>query len=142
MTEFDIRTSIVPFAPEHLAGVMRLCADERWEALAADPRRTARVLAAPGVTTVVALDREGLVLGFAEVFSDGEIQAYLSAVAVAPSVRRQGLARALVLEAFRSAGGERLDLLSADDAIPFYESFDHQRKPGFRVNPPIDTVPR
>lgn len=35
----------------------------------------------------------------------------------------------------RRAGGDRIDLLSEDDAAGFYESFPHRRKPGFRLYP-------
>ena len=46
---------------------------------------------APGVTTVVAVDQEAVV-GFAEVFSDGEIQAFLANVAVDEAHRGKGSA--------------------------------------------------
>ena len=93
-----------------------------------------RVLTAPGVTTVVAVDRAAVV-GFAEVFSDGEIQAFLANVAVDERHRGRGLGRELVVEALRLSGAERLDLLSEDGAVAFYESFPHFRKLGFRVYP-------
>jgi ribosomal protein S18 acetylase RimI-like enzyme len=89
---------------------------------------------APGVTTVVAVDQEAVV-GFAEVFSDGEIQAFLANVAVDEAHRGKGVGRALVVEALRLAGAERVDLLSEDEAVAFYESFPHFRMPGFRLYP-------
>jgi ribosomal protein S18 acetylase RimI-like enzyme len=92
------------------------------------------VLTAPGVTTVVAVG-EDVVIGFAEVFSDGEIQAFLANVAVAEQHRGQGVGRALVQEALRQSGAERMDLLSEDAAVDFYASFPHFRKPGFRLYP-------
>jgi ribosomal protein S18 acetylase RimI-like enzyme len=125
---------IVPFDRAHLVAVMQLCRDERWDALAADPERTARILTAPGVTTVVAVE-ENEVLGFAELFSDGELQAYLSAVAVVPSRRRSGLGSQLVRDALGRAGGERVDLLGADDAVGFYEeAFESRPMAGFRLH--------
>ena len=39
--------------------------------------RTRRALIAPGVTTVVAVDADAVV-GFAQMFSDGELQAFLT----------------------------------------------------------------
>jgi predicted N-acetyltransferase YhbS len=54
---------------------------------------------------------------------------------VAEAHRGQGLGRALVEEALRAAGGERIDLLSEAGAVGFYEAFPHQRKPGFRLYP-------
>lgn len=122
------------FTRSHLDGVLRLCTAESWPSLPADPERAARVLTAPGVTTVVALDR-GMVIGFAELFGDGEIQAYLATMAVDESRRGQGIGRDLVTEALRLAGGERLDLLSEGDALDFYRTFPHYEKSGFRLYP-------
>lgn len=93
-----------------------------------------RVLTAPDVTTVVAI-REGSVIGFAQVFSDGEIQAFLANIAVDVAARGSGVGRSLVLDALRRAGGERIDLLSEDAALGFYDAFPHFRKPGYRLYP-------
>lgn len=124
----------VPFAEEHLDGILRLCLAESWPSFPSDPRRAVRVLTAPGVTTVVALEH-GEVLGFAQLFSDGELQAFLANLAVDVCARGRGIGRALVEEALRRAGGERIDLLSEEDAVGFYERFAHFRKPGFRLYP-------
>lgn len=122
------------FQPADLTGVLRLCEAEGWTSYTADPLRALRVLTAPGVTTVVALSGSQVV-GFAELFSDGELQAYLANVAVHVDHRGQGLARRLVVEGLRRAGGERVDLLSEDDAVGFYRSFPHKVKPGYRIYP-------
>jgi ribosomal protein S18 acetylase RimI-like enzyme len=124
----------VRFSPPHLDGVLRLCAAEDWPSLPADPDRALRVLTAPGVTTVVAVER-GKVVGFAELFSDGEIQAYLALIAVEESRRGDHIGRKLVQEALRLAGGERIDLLSEGEALGFYRSFPNFEKPGFRLYP-------
>lgn len=129
-TAHDIRLFLV----EHLPGVLRLCEAEGWPSLPEDPQRARRVLTAPGVTTVVSLDRDD-VIGFAQLLSDGEIQTFLASLVVARSQRGRGLGRALVEEALRAAGGQRVDLLSENAAVGFYESFPHQRKPGFRLHP-------
>jgi hypothetical protein len=68
------------FSPSQLDGVLRLCTAEGWPSFAADPESAVRVLTAPGVTTVVALE-SGEVIGFAQLFSDGELQAYLATMA-------------------------------------------------------------
>jgi ribosomal protein S18 acetylase RimI-like enzyme len=125
---------IVPFVEEHLDGVIRLCVAEGWPSFPEDPERAIRVLTAPGVTTVVAVDNRQVV-GFAELFSDGELQAFLANVAVDERFRGRGTGRALVMEALRCAGGERIDLLSEDDAVGFYRSFPNFQKPGFRLYP-------
>lgn len=70
-----------PFAHEHLNGALRLCTAENWPSFPADPERAERILTAPGVTTVVAVDGDDVV-GFAELFSDGELQTYLANLAV------------------------------------------------------------
>jgi ribosomal protein S18 acetylase RimI-like enzyme len=96
------------------------------------------VLTAPGVTTIVAIDSQtGEVVGFAQLLSDGEVQAYLAMIAVEKSHRRLGIARALVDEGLQRAGGERIDLLSEEGATGFYEALPHRRKAGFRVYLPL-----
>jgi GNAT superfamily N-acetyltransferase len=99
---------IVPFVAEHLDGVIRLCVAEGWPSFTEDPERAIRVLTAPGVTTVIAMDG-GQVVGFAELLSDGELQAFLANLAVDERFRGRGTGRALVVGALRVAGGERID---------------------------------
>ena len=123
-----------PFRAEHLDGVLALCVAEGWPSLPDDPVRALRLLTAPGVTTVVAVV-EGKVVGFAELFSDGELQAFLTSIAVDARFRGRGIGRALVETSLRNAGGERIDLLSEEASVGFYESFPHFRKPGFRLYP-------
>jgi ribosomal protein S18 acetylase RimI-like enzyme len=125
---------LVRFGREHLDGVLALCLAEGWPSFPDDPERAMRVLTAPGVTTIVAVDGPA-VIGFAEVFSDGELQAFLANLAVHKTHRGRGVGRDLVIEAVRVAGAERLDLLSEEDAVGFYESFPSFRKPGFRLYP-------
>lgn len=122
------------FTREHLEAVLSLCGDEGWPSFPEDPERTMRVLTAPGVTTVVAT-RNDHVVGFAQMLSDGEIQAFLANLAVVDSERNNGIGRALVIEALRLAGGHRVDLLSEDGATAFYASFPHVQKPGYRLYP-------
>jgi ribosomal protein S18 acetylase RimI-like enzyme len=122
------------FTCDHLEGVLRLCDAEAWPYFPEDPERTLRVLTAPGVTTVVAVDRDQ-VIGFAQLFSDGKLQAFLANLAVSEDKRGRGFGRSMVVEGLRLAGGQRVDLLSGDAAVAFYESFPHLRKPGFRLYP-------
>jgi ribosomal protein S18 acetylase RimI-like enzyme len=125
---------IVPFMEAHLGGVLRLCVAEGWPSFPDDPGRAVRVLTAPGVTAVIALDN-GSVIGFAQLFSDGELQAFLANLAVDEGFRRRGTGRALVTEALRLAGGQRIDLLSEENAVGFYEGFPNFQEPGFRLYP-------
>ena len=130
----DCKVEIHPFCADHLDGVLALCLAEGWPSLPDDPARALRILTAPGVTTVVAVI-EGEVIGFAELFSDGEIQAFLTNLAVSIRFRGRGIGRALVEESLRVAGGERIDLLSEEASVGFYESFPHFRLPGIRLYP-------
>jgi ribosomal protein S18 acetylase RimI-like enzyme len=125
---------IQSFDERHLDGVLQLCAAEGWPSLPEDPQRARRILTAPGVTTVVAVEGTEVV-GVAEMFSDGELQAHLALLAVDSGRRHRGIGRALIEDALRRAGGERIDLLSEADATGFYEQLPHKRMPGFRVYP-------
>ena len=129
-----LMAEIRPFSPGDLDDVLALCAAERWNSWTADRERAARRLMAPGVTTMVAVDW-ARVVGFAQMLSDGEVQAYLAIVVVDRERRRLGIARALIVEAVQRAGGERVDLLSEEGAQAFYEGFTHRRVPGFRIYP-------
>ena len=127
------------FRPGDLDGVVELCAAEGWPSFPEDPARALRALTAPGVTTVVA-DAAGHVAGFAQLLSDGEIQAHLSLIAVGPAFRRQGLAREMLKLALTTAGGVRIDLVT-DTAPEFYAALPHRRFDGFRIFPLIDKLP-
>jgi ribosomal protein S18 acetylase RimI-like enzyme len=118
-----------------LDGVIALTAAEGWPSFAADPSRAHRVLTAAGSASVVALEHEA-VIGFAHLLSDGEIDAYLSTIAVAASHRRRGVARRLIASAFAATGAERINLLT-DTAPEFYARFEHRRFDGFRIHPPF-----
>jgi ribosomal protein S18 acetylase RimI-like enzyme len=120
--------------PEHLDGVLALCVAEGWPDLPEDPTRAMRILTAPGVTTVVAVVASEVV-GFAQLFSDGELVAYLASIAVDARFRERGVGRALMEESLRLGGGTRVDLLSEDASVSFYERFPHFRKRGYRLYP-------
>ena len=59
------------FEAVHLDGNLRICAAQGWPTFPADPDRALRALLAPGATTVVALDDDGAVVGFAHTLTDG-----------------------------------------------------------------------
>ena len=123
----------------HLPGVIDICRAEGWKGYAEDAERTWAALTAPGVTTVVAVENEE-VAGFAQMMSDGHIQAFLSAVCVSPAHRRKGIGRRLIDEAFARAGGIRVDL-TTDSADEFYQSFRHRRFSGYRIYPQAGESP-
>lgn len=119
------------YETKDLEGVLALCELEGWPSLPEDPARADRALKAPGVTTVVATESGGIA-GFAQLLSDGEIQAYLAQISVHPDHRRKGIGRILIEGALRLAGGLRVDLLT-DTAPDFYRSLPHLRMEGYRL---------
>ena len=125
----------VEFAPAHIGGIIRLTNAEGWPTLAGDADRAVRVLTAPGVVTVVAL-QDGEVGGFARALSDGEWVACLTDIAVDVQYRRLGVGRELIQELFARTGAQRMDLLCEPGAEEFYRSFLHQQWVGFRLYPP------
>ena len=133
----SVAYSIQRFSDQDLPGVLSLCEAEAWPSFPEDPDRALRALTAPGVTTVVARDGEDVV-GFAQLLSDGENQAYLASVAVATAQRGKGLGRGLIETAVKLAGGVRIDLLTDDGAVDFYDRLPHRRKRGYRLYPPLD----
>jgi len=124
---------------EDLDGIISLCEAEGWPSYTADRENTWCALTAPGVSTVVAVET-GQVVGFAQMQSDGMIQAHLSLIAVARHHRRQGIGRRLVEEALVRGGGKRVDLLS-EGGEGFYQSFSHRQLPGFRIYPASPKAP-
>ena len=131
----DHPMEVLTYDRVHLDRVVALAAAEGWASYPEDPERAHRSFVAPGVTAVVAL-LEGEVVGLAVLQSDGEIQAHLSLLLVAPSHRRIGLGRRLLGEGFMRAGGQRIDLVT-DSADAFYESLAHKRLSGYRIYPEI-----
>jgi len=119
---------------DYLPGIISLCEAEGYESYTEDAELTWRALTAPGVTTVVAVEGDSIP-GFAQMQSDGHIQAHLSLVVVAASHRRQGTGRKLIEKALSGAGGKRVDLVT-DTADDFYHSFKHQDHwHGYRIYP-------
>lgn len=123
-----------PMQPDDLDGVIELCRLEGYPSFTKDASLTWRALTAPGVTTVVAT-QGGAVVGFAQMQSDGFIQAHLSNIVVAVEARGHSIGKRLVEEAFRRAGGSRVDLVSTEGSDAFYKSFAHRSYPGFRIYP-------
>lgn len=71
----------------HLPRILELCRAEGWPIYPNDPAGADRAFSAPGVTTVIALHRE-TPLGFAQLLSDVELQAYLALLLVELEWRR------------------------------------------------------
>jgi ribosomal protein S18 acetylase RimI-like enzyme len=132
---YDRSVQYRDYAEVDLPGVIAICVAEGWPSYPEDPARAHRALTAPGATSVVAVDGDRIV-GFAHMLSDGEIQAFLSNLAVASTHRRRGIARQLIAEALERAGGIRVDLIT-ETADAFYETLPGKRSSGYRIYPPF-----
>jgi ribosomal protein S18 acetylase RimI-like enzyme len=121
---------LAEFTREHLERALVLFAAEDWPSYSTDAEQTWRALTAAGSMTVVAVEGDEVV-GVAQIQSDGEIQAHLSTLVVAATHRRRGIARRLLAEALRRAGGKRIDLISRTE--DFYPGLGARRFHGFRI---------
>jgi len=127
---------IVPYERAHLDTILAIAEGAEFSStFTADPERAHRALSAPGAVGLVALE-SGEPIGFSHTVTDGAFQAYLPLLLVAPGARGRGVGRALVDETIGRCGAIRLDLISTEDAEPFYRGFDHGgRWPGYRLYP-------
>jgi ribosomal protein S18 acetylase RimI-like enzyme len=135
---------IVSYEPKYLDALLALCRSEGWISFAANPERAGRAMTNPGVTALVAVERsvegeagegEERAVGFAQAIGDGCFGGYLCMLLVEPAARGRGIGKALVEATMVESGVLRLDLLSAEKAIPLYERFPHNKIPGFRLYP-------
>jgi predicted N-acetyltransferase YhbS len=120
-------------SPAHIEAVAALCEREGWTSWV-DGDRARRALTAPGATSLVALDDDRVVAA-AHAISDGAISTYLGMLLVDPAHRGRGIGRMLTAELFARAGFHRMDLLTVDESVGFYERLEHKRFPGFRLYP-------
>ena len=77
---------------------------------------------------------DGQVIGFLRAITDGAVTTYIAELLVAKEWRGQGIGRALVDACHELVPFTRLDLLSTDQADPFYEANGFRRFQGFRKN--------
>ena len=125
---------IVNLERVHLAGIVRLCEIEGYKSYIEDAEKTWTALSSPGSFTTVAIKGDSVV-GFANLMSDGVIQAHLAMLIVSREHRCQGIGRELVTRAHALAGGKWVNLLAEPDSVDFYKSFAFSEMPGFRVHP-------
>lgn len=127
---------IRPIEPGDLHDILRLCETEGYESYL-DRETTWRAFTSPGSVTMVASDEED-VIGFAQMMSDGVIQAHLVMIVVDVRYRRRGLGRLLIKACHDAAGGKWVNLLAEDASVDFYRSFTYREMPGIRIHPPFD----
>ncbi len=96
-----------PVRQEDLEGILASYDLEDWTSYTDNRDLAWQAFNAPGTCTIVAME-DGKVVGFAQMQSDGVIQAHLSLIAVAPSHRRKGIGRKLVNYSFQCSGGSGL----------------------------------
>jgi ribosomal protein S18 acetylase RimI-like enzyme len=135
-----VTVEIISYEPRFLDALLRLCRQEGWISFAANPERAGRAMTGPGVTALVAVERDAgdggeRALGFAQAVGDGAFGGYLCMLLVDPEARGRGIGRALVERTLVESGVLRLDLLSSERAMPLYERFPHNKIPGFRLYP-------
>jgi predicted N-acetyltransferase YhbS len=121
--------AIVTFTERQVDAFVTLCSAEEWPSWTRE--RSLAALTAPGVIALAAVE-DGELVGAAQLLT-GAVVAYLGVLIVAATARGCGVGSALVRELFARSGLQRIDLLSTDEAVPFYESFAHRRKPGVRI---------
>jgi ribosomal protein S18 acetylase RimI-like enzyme len=129
---------IVPYEPRFLDALLDLCRQEGWTSFAANRERAGRAMTGPGVTALVALERDGAErrpLGFAQAVGDGAFGGYLCMLLVAAEARGRGIGKLLTERTLVESGVLRLDLLSSERAESLYERFPHIRVQGFRLYP-------
>jgi ribosomal protein S18 acetylase RimI-like enzyme len=131
---------IVSYEPRYLDALLALCRSEGWISFAANPDRAGRAMTGPGVTALVAIEREAdggaeRAVGFSQAVGDGCFGGYLCMLLVDPATRGRGIGKALVERSLVESGVLRLDLLSSDRAMSLYERFPHNKIPGFRLYP-------
>jgi ribosomal protein S18 acetylase RimI-like enzyme len=135
---------IVAYQPRFLDALLSLSRQEGWISFAANPERAGRAMTGPGVTALVAVEREGdeeRAVGFAQAVGDGCFGGYLCMLLVDPEARGRGIGKALVERTLVESGVLRLDLLSSDRAMSLYERFPHNKIPGFRLYPDESLMP-
>ncbi len=133
MTQRGATVDVRPFEDADAAPVAGLASSVGWPSLA-EPEVVARVSTAPGAVAYVA-ESGGEVVGWAQALGDGVLQSHLGFVAVHRAHRRRGIARLLVVAVFQATGTKRMDLVTDVAAEGFYETFGHQRMPGYRLYP-------
>ncbi len=74
------------------------------------------------------------VVGFLRAITDGAVTTYIAELLVAREWRSQGIGKALVDACHTLVPATRLDLLSTDQADPFYEAHGFRQFRGFRKN--------
>lgn len=129
-------TSTVSIAASDVAAldwtsVLELYDSVEWSAYTRDPEALRRAIAGSSLL-VVAHDADRLV-GLARVISDGASICYLQDVLVAPTHRRRGIGRALVIRALAPYASVRQKVLLTDDEPgqkAFYESLGYAQVGG------------
>ncbi|MBM7784144.1 GNAT family N-acetyltransferase [Tenggerimyces flavus] len=121
---------IRPFGREYADGVVALAQAEGWPTFS-DAERVTRLLTAPGVVGLVAVQNDKVV-GAAQLLTDGH-QAYLAILVVAAEARGQGIGKRLIEAGFQASKAVRMDLLSTPESEEFYRRFTHREITGLRL---------
>ncbi len=104
--------------------IQRLTAQESWTSPTTRPTETLLAWQHSWPALVVTEGEE--VIGFVRALTDGEVTTYIADLLVDLRYRRRGLGRLLVEACHALYPHARLDLISEEEAVPFY------RREGFR----------
>lgn len=104
--------------------IQRLTAQQGWTTPTNRPEEALLAWQHSWPALVVAEDEQ--VIGFVRGLTDEEVTTYIADLLVDPRYRRKGLGRLLVEACHALYPHTRLDLISEQDAVPFY------RREGFR----------
>lgn len=115
----------------HFPGIQALSAAEGWRTARTRPE-AARGAWRRSRPALVAVDREGTVVGFIRCLTDDNVTTYVAEILVAEPLRGQGLGRILLEAAHRLVPDTRFDLLSTGEAGGFYEYEGFRQYPGYR----------
>ncbi len=106
------------------SAIQRLAAQQGWATPTNRPEEALLAWQHSWPALVVTEGEE--VVGFVRALTDGEVTTYIADLLVDPRYRRRGLGRLLIEACHALYPHTRLDLISEEDAVPFY------RREGFR----------
>lgn len=122
--------SVTTYRDYHASSAINLLGNCGWHGSGLPTRAVLRNASARGAAFVAVSDAR--VIGFARVISDGVTVSYLCELATDQNWRAYGVASALLDACQDVFPAARMDLLSTEVAVGFYERVGFSRRQGFR----------
>jgi GNAT superfamily N-acetyltransferase len=114
------------------AGATALLVGSGWAGAALPPQLVLANAAQFGAAFVATGEGEQEPVGFVRIISDRSTVSYVAELVTAAGWRGRGVARALIEACMGQFPTARLDLLSTEMALGFYERTGFAAKPGYR----------